>query len=105
MSDYASLVKGVQLLSYGPEEDFLGGRARKAMDKIADVLEVDSISPTWSIVIPLAKKILCTWEKFPEYRFLMLSKDSLEYIPIADLEDLRVRAKKIEMMKKGEEEE
>lgn len=79
-------------------EDLFHGKAKVALEKISEILEVDSIQPIWPIMISTFRAVLVEFARDENYRLISLVNPiSKEYIAVADIEELRVLAKKLEV--------
>jgi hypothetical protein len=79
-------------------EDFFSGKAKESLYKIAEVLEVDSLMPIWPVMIGCFRRALVKYAGNERFRTLALvDQKTNEYIPVLDLEEARVKAKKLEM--------
>ena len=79
-------------------EEHFNPKARKTLAKLAKILELNDIWPMWPIVISIFEKMLVKFSKNEKFRIIALvNQDSGEYIPIADIEEARIRGKQIEL--------
>lgn len=75
----------------------ISGQAKTKLEKAADVLEVNSVSPILGIMIGIFCDAMEKYGKNEEFRLLsIVNPDTMQAMPLADLEEIRVKAKMIE---------
>jgi hypothetical protein len=82
-----------------PLEEFpLNDNIKNSVKEIARILELNETDPVWPIMISTFKLALVKFSKDENFRTIALyNQMTKEHVAIADIEELRVMAKKLEI--------